>query len=328
MAYRLSFNPAMSREYEGLTKKLANGKIVWDDKINLIESRLIEPLLNKKPTVYFVDSMSDLFHKEIPFEFIQKIFLIMALCPQHTFQVLTKRPDIMLQYYEEYENGLGDDFEDLASPYFDYMHGNDQQLLPHLKKAGWLWDKSYDHDGSKDSTLIFEQYDPLPNVWVGVSVENQKALEDRFEDLIKTPAAVHFLSCEPLLGPLQLPADSNDGSGYIDWVIVGGESGPGARPMHPEWVRSLRNQCKDAGTAFFFKQWGEWRPPLASEEYDTSKGNSGYPPAFLLATNGTVHCFKNTAGDNSLPIVRVGKKKAGRDLDGLEYNEMPINQSK
>lgn len=149
-----------------------------------------------------------------------------------------------------------------------------------------------------------------PNVWIGTSVENQEAVEERIPHLLKVPANVRFLSCEPLLGPVNLEwtFPINDGSGEwirymtgIDWVIAGGESGHGARPMHPDWVRGIRDQCSAADVPFFFKQWGEWCP-----------GERGrlYREKTIDFTDGQV-------------MVRVGKKAAGRLLDGVEHNEFP-----
>ena len=132
---------------------------------------------------------------------------------------------------------------------------------------------------------------PLPNVWLGVSVEDQKSANARIPHLLSTPAAVRFISAEPLLGPVDLkavpiPADDGYDGATLDWVIVGGESGKGARPMHPDWARSLRDQCGRENVPFFFKQWGEW------------------------------------FGENGVS-VRIGKKQAGRLLDGFEHNAMP-----
>jgi protein gp37 len=148
----------------------------------------------KSPRLIFVNSMSDLFHEDVPAEFIQRVFATMAICRQHVFQVLTKRS------------------------------GRLRDLAPLL--------------------------DWSPNIWMGVSVENATTI-GRISDLQTVPAAVRFLSCEPLLGPLdRLPLAG------IHWVIVGGESGPGARPMRPEWVEAIQQQCSDADVPFFFKQWG------------------------------------------------------------------------
>jgi len=148
----------------------------------------------KKPRKVFVNSMSDLFHEEVPLDFIKQVFKTMAETPQNTYQILTKRSKRLVE---------------LA------------HLLP------WT-----------------------PNIWIGTSVENNK-VKDRIDELKNVPAQVRFLSCEPLIGPLdELKLDG------IHWVIVGGESGPGARPMEAEWVRSIRDQCQDQNVAFFFKQWG------------------------------------------------------------------------
>lgn len=120
------------------------------------------------------------------------------------------------------------------------------------------------------------------------------------------------------------------GANRLDWIICGGESGPHARPMHPDWVRSLRDQCRDAGVPFLFKQWGEWRPPADGEDFNTAFGMSGKPPAFLVSPAGSVHCFY-PPGDTAVrpqdsvhkAMVRVGKRAAGRQLDGHEHSEWP-----
>jgi len=166
-------------------------------KLALMPERLAEPLERRKPTVYFVNSMSDLFHEKVPFEYIRRVFDVMAHAPQHTFQVLTKRAERMAEFC----NGI----------------------------------------------------DVPPNVWLGVSVENRRHGVPRIDVLRQISAAVRFLSIEPLLqdvGDIDLMG--------ISWVIVGGESGPKARPMKPAWVDSIKRQCDSANVAFFFKQWGAW----------------------------------------------------------------------
>lgn len=203
--------------------------------------------------------------------------------------------------------------------------------------------------------------DRLPdNVWLGATIVNQVEADRDIEKLLMTPARRRFLSMEPLLGPVDLrawfdptgvccmqemqscadcPADApwihgptteyaEDGTGYsspeIDWVIVGGESGAGARPMHPEWARDLRNQCATYGVPFLFKQWGEWREPRAGERYDTTMGRAQRIPAFIVSTAGTVHCFENDqTRDGGQTMLRVGKRAAGRLLDGRPHDEFP-----
>jgi protein gp37 len=231
-------------------------------------SRLDAPLHWKKPRRIFVNSMSDLFHEDVPDDFIFDVFSIMARAHWHTFQVLTKRPERMWQ------------------------------LIGEPVEAG--------------------EEEPPRNIWWGVSVEDQATADERIPLLLQTPAAVRFLSCEPLLGPIDiqaamnstLPAHGNLAPGPavftvhgrpikrdLHWVIAGGESGPKARPSHPEWFRSLRDQCAAAGVPFFFKQWGEWGP-------------TGNPP-ILMNEPGAVQ------------LQRLGKKAAGRLLDGREHMEYP-----
>ncbi len=182
--------------------------------VTLHEDLLEVPLLWKKPRLIFVNSMSDLFHEKVPFEFVEQVFDTMVRASHHTFQVLTKRS---------------------------------RRLRDVGARLPWP-----------------------PNVWVGVSVEDSRVIH-RVHDLRQVPAVVRFLSCEPLIGPLEnLPLEG------LHWVIVGGESGPKARPMKRDWVESIFHQCKDAGVPFFFKQWGG-----------------------------------------------VWKGRAGRDLHGRTYNEMP-----
>jgi protein gp37 len=182
--------------------------------LRLVPEKLAEPLRWKKPRRVFVNSMSDLFHDDVPFEYIAAVFGIMAACPQHTFQVLTKRPGRMREWFKWANCQRGRGARCLC-----------RQEAAHLVR-GVAWDFA-------DPRGVW----PLPNVWLGVSVEDRKYGLPRIDDLRATPAALRFLSVEPLLedlGTLDLTG--------IDWVIVGGESGHGARPLRPEWVRSIRDQ--------------------------------------------------------------------------------------
>lgn len=179
----------------------------------------------------------------------------------------------------------------------------------------------------------------LPNIWIGASIVNQDEADRDIPKLMRVRAVKRFLSMEPLLGAVDLNQwldiiQYEDGALWgrrnighlndmLDWVIVGGESGPGARPMHPQWARSLREQCNAAGVPFLFKQWGEWREPLEGEEFDTSMGRAAKPPAFILSEAGTVHCFESAQIVNGKAVIKVGKKTAGRLLDGREWNEVP-----
>ena len=223
-------------------------------QVTLRPERLDQPLRWRRPRRIFVNSMSDLFHRDVPTDYIARVFAVMSLATQHTFQVLTKRPGRMRSL--------------LNDPWFV------DTLLPEV---------THEFAGGRDYSTRF----PSPNVWLGVSVEDQKWADVRIPLLARTPAAVRFLSMEPLLGPVTLcdcylhgfsPATYEGpqehcrihGRRPIDWVIVGGESGAHARPMDPEWVRSLRDECASTYTpaAFFFKQWGGRRPKENGNELD------------------------------------------------------------
>jgi protein gp37 len=224
--------------------------------VQLRPDKLDQPLRWKKPRRIFVNSMSDLFHDDIPDAYIALVFGVMATAKQHSFQLLTKR------------------------------HGRMRSLLNNIGFRASI---------ATDAPVEW----PLPNVWLGVSVENQQWADIRIPALVDTPAAIRFLSCEPLLGPVDLSRhlttahswESLDyGTQYdveklIDWVIVGGESGRGARPMRADWARGLRDDCQNADIAFHFKQWGAYHP------------------------DGT--------------LARGGKHDTGRVLDGRTWDEFP-----
>jgi protein gp37 len=194
-------------------------------------------------------------------------------------------------------------------------------------KARWTCDpwpvESIGDDVDMPDDVTMKNW-PLPNVWLGTSAEDQQRADERIPLLLQTPAAVRFVSLEPLLGPIDLMSiEAPETRNVLDWVICGGESGPHARPMHPDWARSLRDQCAAAGVPFFFKQWGEWRPPGPTSEYDTGGHVPGLPRALIISQDGTVHHFGETAGDGAKSMLRVGKRAAGRLLDGKEHNAMP-----
>lgn len=289
---------------------------VWTGDVRLSETALLQPLHWKRPRRIFWNAHGDMFHPNVPEEWIDRCFVVMALTPQHTHQVLTKRSQRMKEYFLK------------------------QQSL----KRSQLVEKFPELKAAEENIALWM----LKNVWLGVSVEDQPRADARILDLLATPAAVRFLSVEPMLGPIDLeyPSTLFPGgplyccSGHecgcrgmptdpplihgINWCIVGGESGPGARPMHPDWARSLRDQCQNAHVAFHFKQWGNWRPPLSeAEAYDTSKGRAGSPPAFIVAQDGTVHCYENDHAIGGKVMFNVGKKAAGRLLDGRLWDEMP-----
>lgn len=232
---------------KGLATRNADGAAKFTGEVRLNENWIDQPLRWQKPRRVFVCAHGDLFHEGVPDAWIDRVFAVMALAPQHTFQVLTKRPERMRAYLR-------------SAP------------ITKLQKA-WGWRHTRTHNmlaAFKDGSL-FERMPPLispmpwplPNVWLGTSVEDQDTDIDRIPFLIDTPAAVRFVSCEPLLGPVDLTAWRWRGKPPIDaldWIIVGGESGPRARPMDEAWARDLRDQCKAAGTAFFMKQMARKAP--------------------------------------------------------------------
>ncbi|MCK9519296.1 MAG: phage Gp37/Gp68 family protein [Dehalococcoidia bacterium] len=272
-------NEKVRTRNEGLTE---TGR--FNGRIRLNYEFLEKPLRKKKPTVYAI--WNDLFHEDVPFKFINEVFAIMNLCRQHTFLTLTKRPDRMIVYFE-----------------YDRKQTEDLKI----------------------SSGIDIDYEPLPNIWLGVTAENQQRADERIPILLQIPAAVRFVSVEPMLGPVHLKlgpyppckhrgcyhhiSHPCEGCGRkqgilpVDWIICGGESGPGARPMHPDWVRSLRDQCQAAGVPFFFKQHGEWLHE--TQGIDFHEGHK-------------YHIWSDESES-----YRVGKKKAGRLLDGRTWDEMP-----
>ncbi len=249
-----------------------NGHPAWTGKVELIEDKLKEPLSWKKPCRVFVNSMSDLFHENLPDEAIDRMFAVMALCPQHTFQILTKRADRMLKWFQGDGRDRWEDHVYRRAYAMSAVHG---RSVP----AGW----------------------PLRNVWLGVSVENQKYADERIPLLLQTPAAVRFVSYEPALGPVDFERIANPGNlaegqpyihalrgyawvthgedyydvcnidGQLNWIIVGAESGPGARPFEEEWARSIRDQCVAAHTAFFYKQNAVKGHKIPTPELDGKK---------------------------------------------------------
>ena len=247
-------------KYAGL---VGNGH--FNGVVRTWEEALTQPLSWKKPRKVFVNSMSDLFHKDVPFEFIDRVFAVMALTPQHTYQVLTKRPDIMSAYMnDEAGSKITEAIKKLRLPTWMASIGNG------LGKPSASGNTSI--TGGK-ATRVW----PLPNVWLGTSCENQKAADKRIPHLLRCPAAVRFISAEPLLGPLDInawmvsldgfvvpdwpstntgPIHVDDGGVGIDWIIVGGEPGPNDRPCNIEWIRGIVKQCEAAEVACFVKQLG------------------------------------------------------------------------
>lgn len=254
--------------YAGLAK---DGEFTGE--VRLVPERLDQPRHWTRPRRIFVNSMSDLFHPKVPIDFIREVFDVMASCPQHTFQVLTKRPHRM---------------------------------------ARFTWAYYRDATG------------PAPNIWLGTSIENADNLW-RCRPLASTFAAVHFLSLEPLLGPLEdLKLDG------IDWVIVGGESGPNARPMCPVWATDIRDRCQEQHIPFLFKQWGEWGFKAGRDHYWSHRvyADGRVLPRRSAEELGAL--FDRDFGGFVVDLLeewygmgKIGKKSAGRELDGRTWDEYP-----
>lgn len=357
----------------------------WTGAVRLVESVLTEPLTWRKPAFVFVNSMSDLFHEGLPDEAIDKVFAVMALAPHLTFQVLTKRPERMREYFRGRDRPNAD-------PMYGLLHG------PMMRRV------------EKTMQTAIDATFPLRNVWLGVSIEDQSTADARIPILLDAPAAVRFVSAEPLLGPVNIrqwmndwgcgcgyggdhtldhcpncgwvgegptiefeggdapgncpvcdnplsdyyacpecEGTSRDGSGFgpnsvcVDWVICGGESGPGARPMHPDWARGLRDQCKAAGVPFFFKQWGKWASSafnitsgemvfrqFDSFEHWVNKASTWINGGICLDRTGTNlsigRDFMAARDEGRFPVTimhRVGKRAAGRTLDGVIHDARP-----
>lgn len=284
---RLRHHPSRA----GLTKITKAGR-VWTGEARFNEQWLDQPLRWTRPRKIFVCAHADLFYDGVPDSLLSMVFAVMALAPQHTFQVLTKRSARMRAA--------------LGSPDFWASVRADAEAF-RAARAG----RPVPLDPRAVAGMT---HGVLPNVWLGVSAETQHYADLRIHDLRLTPAARRFVSAEPLLGEIDLDrggwslvrrlvSPAGDIYNGLDWVIVGGESGSRARPMNPAWARKLRDQCREAGTAFFFKQWGAFAP-LA--------GDTRTPRNRL-----TINPF----GDELL--VRVGKNYPAM-LDGRTWEEFPI----
>lgn len=299
MAHRLE---AMGRsEYAGTTKVLPDGSVRWTGQVNLLKDRVTLPMRWRKPKRIFVDSMSDLFHETVPDWFIFGVWRTMAMTPQHIYQILTKRPERMLDWFAKL-----DDPGDASVTFVGSRDGTkpgfpnrmSQAEADRVLKAGrarmfYEWSDHLGEPGEGEArpgearpTYDWEQGPrwwptKLSNVWWGVSVEDQASAESRIPLLLRVPATVRFLSCEPLIGPVNLnqglwgycPEHDNE-SGFCEhaqcrsvqrlgWVIIGGESGPGARPFHLDWARRMMSQCDFAGVPVFVKQLGS-KPRVGS----------------------------------------------------------------
>ncbi|MGY2732358.1 phage Gp37/Gp68 family protein [Sphingomonas sp. UYP23] len=361
----------------GLTRMTAGG-MVWTGEVRLNEKQLLQPLAWKRARRIFWNAHGDLFHDSVPDEWIDKVFAVCALTPQHSHQILTKRsarmraymsaPDVVrrictvaaqLRYVgaPNPERGINE--------FHRHMAGS-AKLTAWAVKGGIASDMFFREQPNRSYPTWIDW--PFPNVWLGVSVEDQQRADERIPDLLATPAAVRFISAEPLLGPVRLTnidcsarADQPDFYWInaltgehddmcrpcapvpsLDWVIVGGESGPGARPMHPDWAEQLRDQCHKAGVPFLFKQWGHWAPVSA---IDAELIEACYFPAPANRPDASRRCKVDQCvlhrdgkrfdgcemyewgaflqGTYAMTMMAVGKGRAGRLLGGVTHDGMP-----
>lgn len=369
---RLKHHPSRA----GLTQYSKAGP-VWTGEVRVNWEIIDQPLKWSRPRKIFVCAHGDLFHVSVPTDVI---VTILAVCIAghhlrgHISQILTKRPDRMRLLLNSAE-------------FWEQV--NIEAEMNVMERVDALNRRS---DDARATLREYGPANPPPGIWLGTSVEDQKRADDRIPDLLATPASVRFLSCEPLLGPVNLsevcgghffqnpltghryhdaPEGVHSASDYlgakIDWVIVGGESGKGSRPMHPDWARSLRDQCEAAGVGFFFKQWGEWYPTGSVDCYrhGPQKRERQFPRAEGLSwlkdgrsclrdfsvseharriASGAASCSRAVevdqealdAFETSIKLTvgptnplgyewmyRVGKKAAGRLLDGVQHDGMP-----
>ena len=274
----------------GLTRPSAAGP-VWTGEVRFNEQWLDQPLQWTRPRMIFVAAHGDLFHSAVPYDVLDKVFAVMALAGRHTFQVLTKRTT----------NALG------------YLRGlrtvdGKKRLEAAARSIGW----TFKHE---DMLLL---HFPLRNVWIGTSVEDQRYADVRRESLrgIADMGWLTWVSYEPALGPVDWT-----GWEFIRWMVSGGESGAGARPAHPQWHRDTRDWCAEHGIAFLFKQHGDWAPPASRDDLRFLGDMMRAGKAVHLYGRGREEdgCFRK--GDEH--VLHVGKKAAGRLLDGVEHNGFP-----
>ncbi|MCG5239546.1 phage Gp37/Gp68 family protein [Azospirillum doebereinerae] len=327
--------------WAGLTDLDPAGVPRFNGTLRFVWPALRAPIKAKRSRVYFVCDMADLFHARVPDDWIDQVFAMMALCRHHLFLLLTKRPDRMRRY-----------LTDPKTPGRIAFHADVLGLLPGRAAA-------LHHANGPDVDDTLPNW-PLPNVWTGATVEDQAAANERVPELLGVPSVLRFLSVEPMLGPVDLTAlealfwDVSDHEGrrnaltgelYIPgcagessrtltggprlgWVIAGGESGPNARPCHPDWFRDLRDDCVEAGVPFFFKQWGEWAPgecgshPPTRTERTAELINDAWAYGSM-----TPQASRELHRDDEPDLYRLSKRGAGRVFDGVTWGQVPEVQS-
>lgn len=308
--YCSKISPGCANCYAERINKRFGNKLSYDNRQveYVLDDKALSRVFSwKKPKRIFIKSMSDLFHPDLAQkspEYIADIFGIITKCPQHIFLVLTKRPQIMREWVEN-----------------------------------WRWRKLPYYKGIKGIREL------PPNLYLGVSIENQQAADERIPILLQIPAAVHWVSVEPLLGPVDLskflvpqyytetkPTAPNwigapPTTDFVrirqrlSWCVVGAETGPGARPMHPDWVRKVRDDCVATGVPFWFKSWGEWAGPEIYRDMDSIQAIN---ISYVDKEGKTYEKYHEIIGRKGIAyIARVGKKYSGNRLDGRIWEQLP-----
>lgn len=303
--------------------------------VRMHRNRLEQPFHWRKPLKVFVDSMGDLFHEDVPDDFLDEIFGVILACSVlenygHIFQILTKRPGRLSQYLT-------------SVPPIELVKrwSSAARTMVEIDGGDILLEEVVEWTG-------IDNVWPLKNVWIGVTAENQQVADERIPLLLQCPAAVRFVSCEPLLGPINFkslhhetsqsyyqvlkPISGPGGRPALDQIIVGGETGPGARPMHPDWVRTIRDDCQMTGTPFFFKGWGDWATNAAFSEGHPAPPvkikpmwmrEDGFVSEQPLSLDGAEQSAGDVVKHSWIKAAKLGKKKAGRELDGRTWEEFP-----
>jgi protein gp37 len=314
--------------------------------VRLVEERLYQPLRWRRPRMIFVNSMADLFHDKVPDGYIARVWDIMGRCPQHTFQILTKRHARMRTWVNRWADLTGDDtVVNVRGGLPPMPRGPGNVRNVYTSGRARLFADMLDSMGLPPQGAAYPLYDwaegqrwwpaVLRNVWLGVSVEDQHWADTRIPALLDTPAAVRWISAEPLLGPVDLRRwvwgdrcpdrqcgdstwdhDCELGEQRLHWVVAGGESGPGARPAHPGWARALRDQCYTAGVPFLFKQHGQHGPVT---------DQPGHGDLWVTPDGTTTLWHPGDIGRGGASLVRRYPRKhsAGRHLDGHLHDQYP-----
>ncbi len=362
-SWRNANNPIIASKYEGVVRKTTAGNLKFTGKVNFLESALYPMMRWSKPQYNFMGSMADLFYKEIKKEWLDIVFAYMLCAPKHVHMVLTKRPGRMREYIENNFGSLSmiNHMEEVRKNFDKYEHllHNFVEFLPDSERCGCrvgpedttpcgIYDKrkvgfcDLDEEvgfGYSYNSIFRIIEEKVQHIWYGVSVENQEQADRRIPELLELKTGgLKYLSLEPLIGPVDL----NQYIEYLDYLIIGGESGTKARPVHPDWVRQIVEVAQKHNKIIHFKQWGTWLPwemtgtprmmlsqdgqeqdiwqmdmELANGDWNSKKWYE------ILSTIDEFTPLYNKGRDYLLAFEKVGKSKSGYMLDGKEYREFP-----